>query len=148
MFLPRHCRGHSHRVPEDGEDHVQPLDVYVFASLSQVQQEGGDELLAADVVFCVFTCLFSTSSCRNTLCQHVRLPGLVLCGCVPWGRLRPGDALVPALHALFLCLLVQTAVRGFQVRHGHGNQRLGGGFSCGERTFITIYLLFFLYMTF
>ncbi|CAG07817.1 unnamed protein product [Tetraodon nigroviridis] len=53
---------------------------------------------------------------RHALRQHVRLPGLVLRGLVPRGGLRPGHAVVPALHPLLLRLLVQTAVRGLQER--------------------------------
>lgn len=58
------------------------------------------------------------SSRRHALREHVRLPGLVLRGLVSRGGLWPGHALVPALHPLLVRLLVQTAVRGFQVSCG------------------------------
>lgn len=60
-------------------------------------------------------CCCAFSSRRHALCEHVRLPGLVLCGCISWCRLWPGHAMVSALYPLFFCLLVQTTLRGFQV---------------------------------
>lgn len=63
----------------------------------------------------VFMLLFFTSSCRHTFCEHVWLPGLVLCGYKSWCRFWFGHALVSAVYPLFIHLLVQTAVRGIQV---------------------------------
>lgn len=56
------------------------------------------------------------SSRRHTLRQHVRLPGLVLRGRDSRHRLWPRHAVVPLVHPLFFRLLVQTTVRGLQVK--------------------------------
>uniref|UniRef100_H2UC07 Secretory carrier-associated membrane protein n=1 Tax=Takifugu rubripes TaxID=31033 RepID=H2UC07_TAKRU len=78
-------------------------------------REGGENrsLLSCDTKALASALL---SSRRHALREHVRLPGLVLRGLVSRGGLWPGHALVPALHPLLVCLLVQTAVRGFQER--------------------------------
>lgn len=65
------------------------------------------------LLFFLFCGVFS--SCGHALRQHVRLPGLGMRGFVSRGGLWPGHAVVPALHPLFICLLVQTAVWGIQV---------------------------------
>lgn len=51
----------------------------------------------------------------DAVCEHLWLPGLVLRGHRTGSGLWPVNALVHALHTLFLCLLVQAAVRSLQV---------------------------------
>lgn len=60
--------------------------------------------------------LVSFSALWDAAGQHGGLPGLVLCGLVPWsgpGSFHPLDA---ALHSVCVCVLVPTSLWSLQVR--------------------------------